>query len=72
MLPIGNVDRAGAVARWTRDGWSREATVKTYVGRLLRKLGLRNRTQAVVAAYDLGIVRPGHRDSSGERLLAWA
>ena len=34
------------------------ATVKTHVARVLRKLGVRDRTQAVVAAFDLGIVRP--------------
>ena len=34
------------------------ATVMTHVARVLRKLGVRDRTQAVVAAFDLGIVRP--------------
>ncbi|CCH76333.1 Uncharacterized transcriptional regulatory protein yxjL [Nostocoides japonicum T1-X7] len=36
------------------------STVKTYVNRLLTKLELRDRTQAVVYAYEHGIVRPGH------------
>ena len=40
-----------------------EATIKTHVAAILRKLRLRDRTHVVVWAYETGLVRPGELDS---------
>jgi DNA-binding NarL/FixJ family response regulator len=56
---LGHMARGLANAEIAEVMYLGETTVKTYVGRILAKLGARDRVQAVVSAYEGGLVVPG-------------
>ncbi len=59
MLTTFNVDEYVYHALKAGKLYLSEATVKSHIARILAKLGLRDRVQVAVFAYENGIVRPG-------------
>lgn len=51
-----------------REMFLSEATVKTYLSRVLTKLDLRDRVQVAVLAYETGLVQPGSGEDRSQRV----
>jgi DNA-binding NarL/FixJ family response regulator len=60
---LTQVARGATNAEIASDMYLSEATVKTHVSRILAKLDLRDRVQAVVFAYETGVIQPGRTDA---------
>ena len=63
MEVLGAISEGLSNAEIAKKFFLSEATVKTHVRRILTKLDLRDRVQAVVYAYEHGLVVPGRLDS---------
>jgi DNA-binding NarL/FixJ family response regulator len=59
---LRTIARGASNADIARELWISETTVKTHITRIFRKLDLRDRAQAVVLAYETGLIRPGDPD----------
>jgi DNA-binding NarL/FixJ family response regulator len=57
---LRHVGHGRSNAEIARDLFLSEATVKTHLAHVMQKQALRDRVQAVVLAYEAGLVRPGH------------